>query len=738
MATVECSGSSPSAAIVVDDDHTAEDQATADFQRRINAYQPQGGRNNSVITICSDFDVLEQEEEDLADKELKNLIDLTVDDYPIIHVRRRRRQAPRAKDPERRHENIKIGDLSIKLNRLYELDPAQCVKPALEPQFILVNSITENLAKHHFTIGGLPFVRARSLMAKLPRKLNEVAIVYELDETDDRTADDQASIEVPFSAIIGPRSLHMTNALYPHHRYDPKAFLDHEAVEKEGPLVCRWKYYIHYRDSKEKKAHRAHHWTLERVRADEVKREDFKVSEKDLRSDWRGVTIRGGAHIPEAQLQAHGQPPEKQQYTVFDSFCGAGGFSRGAERAGLKLQHAVDSWDRACNTYRRNFPATNLFEMTVDEFIVSQRDVAMRVDILHLSPPCQTWSPAHTVAGQNDEANIAALFACRSLVEKVRPRIFTLEQTFGIMQPVHAPFFCSLVGGFTEFGYSITWKIVHLQTWGLPQVRKRLIMIGSCPGEKLPPFPRATHSETGAGGLARYVTVRQALSKIRVTSSFHNPEDEVRDTLPLGSVVSNPDEILKRCVTCSGGQNMHWSNTRAYTVREFASLQGFPVWHQFAEAPKSALKKQIGNAFPACVVRLLYEHLKSWLLAEDGFAPPRDARRSVGGREVVFVTEAPAPRRVPTPVAAMLPSPLRNQGDSEDNAMMLDENDQIEIKFYGDSDVEMEDVPEAPKTPDTPDTPLSYFRSSTPRTMSLGPSPEPPQFGVRGSPIVID
>ncbi|KXH57109.1 C-5 cytosine-specific DNA methylase [Colletotrichum salicis] len=743
MATAVCSGSSPSAAILVDDDHTFEDSTTNEWQRRVNAYRPQG-RRNSIITVNSDFDVVELKEEDIAAKELEGLIDLTVDDDPVVRVPRKRRQAPRAKDPERQHESIKIGKTTIRLKRLYELDPAQCPKSALDPQFLLVHSINENLNTNNFVISGLPFVRVRSLMAKLPRKLNEVAIVYELDETDDRTINEQAVIEVPSLAIVGPpRSLHMTNALYPHHRYDPKAFVNVEAVEKEGPLVCRWKYFVHYRHAQEKRIGKAHHWTLERVRAEEVKREDFKVSEDQLRSDWRGLTIRGGAHIPEAQPQVLGQPAEKQKYTVFDSFCGAGGFSRGAERAGVKIEYAVDSWDRACNTYRLNFPDTNLFEMTVDEFILSQKNVPMRVDILHLSPPCQTWSPAHTVAGQNDEANIASLFACRSLVEKIRPRVFTLEQTFGIMQSAYAPFFNSLVGGFTEFGYSVTWKVVHLQTWGLPQVRKRLIMIGACPGEKLPPFPRATHSETGAGGLLKYVTIKDALKKIKDDSTFHNPENEIRNTLPVGSVVSDPNQILKRCVTCSGGGNMHYSNTRAYTVREFASLQGFPFWHHFAEAPKSALKKQIGNAFPACVVRPLYEHLKNWLLAEDGLLTAREARRSVGGREVVFLTEAPAPTpcRVPAPIA-MSPSPLGTQGDSEDNAMMLDEDDkddQIEIKFYGDSDIEMADVPEAPRISDTPDTPLSYYRyRSRSRTMSLGPSPEPVQFGVKDSPIVID
>ncbi|KAK1986132.1 C-5 cytosine-specific DNA methylase [Colletotrichum cereale] len=748
MAAFQRSGESPQDAIDLDFDEPAYsvgEQRVVDIERQIHAYRPQP-RNSSLRTDISGLN--EQTEEEIASEELAEFIDLTIDDDPVIAVcsrKRHRDTAPQA--PERKHDKVKIaGGLSIKLNTLYELNSEHIPKAAIESHFILVTAISENLLTHEFTIRGLPFTRSRALMAKLPRKRNEIFAVYELEEGDGRAPEDQACIEVTVSSLVRPRSLHLTNAPFPQHRYDPKIFASHNAVEQEGPLVCRWKFYVHYRDSSKRRERKANHWSLERIRAHEVIRDDFRVPEEVLREDWRGQTIPGGSKTPETGGPVAGLTAPKQQYTVFDSFCGAGGFSRGAERAGLHVEYAVDHWERACASYRLNFPNTNLFEISIDELMLALKDTQLRTDILHLSPPCQTWSPAHTVAGINDEANIAALFACRSLVEKVRPRIFTLEQTFGIMQACHDPFFCTLVGGFTEFGYSVTWKIVHLQSWGLPQTRKRLIMIGACPGEKLPPFPSATHSETGAGGLSRFVTIRQALAKIKVTSTFHNPEEEVKDTLPLGSVVSDPDQILRRCVTCSGGQNMHWSNTRSYTVREFASLQGFPVWHQFADAPKSALKKQIGNAFPACVVRLLYEHLKNWLLVEDGLAPAREMRGSVGGRELVFVSEGPC-RETPPPV--LMPV-VRGLGGTHEDAIMLDDDDgiQVDIKYDEVFDVDMADVPGAPSTPgtlytpntpNTPDTPYTPRSRSRSRTMSLGGTPgTTPAVGSKDSPIVFD
>ncbi|KAF3797365.1 DNA (cytosine-5)-methyltransferase PliMCI [Colletotrichum gloeosporioides] len=716
-------GESPDNAIDVDENDLVleVDREVVEIGRRVRNYQPQ--KNRSLGSQASDG-VDEEKYENLASEALAGLIDLTIDDEPIVVRRsRKRRPRPQREIPQREHERFQYKKLMIKVNTLYELDPEQTPPTAVGVHFIKVNTILENLESGEIKICGMPFCRSRTLTAKLPRKLNEIFCLLEIDADDDRPAEIQSRIEVSAAALIRPRALHLTNAPYPEHRYMARAYCNYEVVEKEGPLVCRWNYFIHYRDWKMKVKGKAYHWTLERVRASEVKREDHKVEEDKLRQDWRGLTVQGGSHLPETS-------DGKQRYTVFDSFCGAGGFSRGAERAGLHVQFAVDHWEKACDSYRLNFPETKLYQTSVDEFILSHTDIPMRADILHLSPPCQTWSPAHTIPGVNDEANIAALFACRSLVERLRPRIFTLEQTFGILQGCHDPFFCSLVGGFTDFGYSVTWKIVHLQTWGLPQTRKRLIMIGSCPGEKLPPFPTATHSETGFGGLSKYVTIRQALRKITDDSTFHNPDEEITDSPPpSGSVVSDPDQILKRCVTCSGGQNRHYSNTRAYTVREFASLQGFPVWHKFSPASKAVLKKQIGNAFPACVVKLLCEHLKNWLLEVDGLAASRPGRASVGGRELIFVSEGP---RQPSPLELvqplLLPMGVDVGGGSLDQAIMLNEDEQCEIKFDIDSDIEMEDVP----VPDVPDSPRSA-------TLSLPGTPEPPQAGcVRDLPIFID
>jgi DNA (cytosine-5)-methyltransferase 1 len=219
----------------------------------------------------------------------------------------------------------------------------------------------------------------------------------------------------------------------------------------------------------------------------------------------------------------------------------------------------------------------------------------------------------------NDEKNRAVLFSVGVLVNKLRPRILTLEQTFGLLSPTNEAYFNVMVQEFTSLGYSVRWKVVELDGWGVPQTRKRLIMIGSCPGEKLPPMPPRTH---GRGpGLLPPMTARRALAPIEEADrrgrppTLHEPWRARRVNKPAWS----PDKLINT-LTAGGGGLYHYDGTREFTLREIASLQCFPLRHKFL-GNKTTVIKQIGNAFPPAAVRVLYDHIRKWLLAQDGITP---------------------------------------------------------------------------------------------------------------------
>jgi site-specific DNA-cytosine methylase len=60
-----------------------------------------------------------------------------------------------------------------------------------------------------------------------------------------------------------------------------------------------------------------------------------------------------------------------------------------------------------------------------------------------------------------------------------KPRIFTLEQADGFLNPKHTEVFNRVIRQYTSLGFSVTWQIVPLELWGLPQYRRRLIIIAS-------------------------------------------------------------------------------------------------------------------------------------------------------------------------------------------------------------------------------------------------------------------
>jgi DNA (cytosine-5)-methyltransferase 1 len=160
-----------------------------------------------------------------------------------------------------------------------------------------------------------------------------------------------------------------------------------------------------------------------------------------------------------------------QMLTYGDAFCGAGGTTRGAAMAGLRVVWGFDHWNQACSTWRANFPYATCYELTSQRFIVTtqgskfRKPVDVKVDVLHLSPPCQYFSPAHTVNCPNDEMNIASLFAVGAVIKAARPRIVTLEQTFGIVATRFYRYFNSLIHMFTALNFSVRWAVVPLAQW---------------------------------------------------------------------------------------------------------------------------------------------------------------------------------------------------------------------------------------------------------------------------------
>ncbi|RSL60351.1 hypothetical protein CEP54_006797 [Fusarium duplospermum] len=460
-------------------------------------------------------------------------------------------------------------------------------------QFILVKIVVRCISSGEVKIRGIPFTRLRSAWGKLPRKAHEVCMMLYYNQDDPSASEEFVDIS-PSSKL--------------------EVYFTGQGSRK--------------RQTEE---------VLVRVHESEVLEPQYRISEEVLSNQWRGTRVKGGSWSPTFNSQQgyinldddNGIKQKKirakgQRYTVFDSCSGAGGVSRGALMAGFKIQYAIDKAPEVWETYETNFPDTHILKMSLDEFL-SFDNQHMRVDVLHFSPPCQFFSPAHTHASAQDDDNIFALGGCNQLIKKLRPRIVTVEQTFGLTHHRHAEYFYSFLADFTQHGYSVRWRVIKLCTWGAAQDRKRLIVIAAAPGERLPPFPQPTHGPEADTSLLPYNSIGKAIRGIRPGDDLHDL-DNVKYYQPRRAPY-DPNR-LAGTITTRGGDFYYPDGTRNLTLREFASLQGFPINHQFL-GTMTSIKRQIGNAFPPNTVRVLYKHIEQWLLKEDGMLPYDDSRDAI-------------------------------------------------------------------------------------------------------------
>lgn len=143
-------------------------------------------------------------------------------------------------------------------------------------------------------------------------------------------------------------------------------------------------------------------------------------------------------------------------------------------------------------------------------------------------------------------------------------------------------------------------------------------MIASCPGEHLPAMPPATHGH--GPNLLPLVTITDTFSSLPFDASTSTVRFQPEKFKPP----YDGNKIMPRAMTTCGG-NWHPSGERGFTINEYAALQGFPRDHVFEGSYR---KKQIGNAVPPVVARVLFESIRRELDSVDGV---------VGEREVVEI-----------------------------------------------------------------------------------------------------
>jgi DNA (cytosine-5)-methyltransferase 1 len=237
------------------------------------------------------------------------------------------------------------------------------------------------------------------------------------------------------------------------------------------------------------------------------------------------VEVNGADRYPVMRFESHVKMSvkpsmkKKTMPTALSLFSGCGGFCEGVKTAGFDIRAAVELDRFACETYRHNFPSTPLIEGDVHDFLKPRSDDAKRfglngVDLVFGGPPCQGYSQIGT-RRLDDERNELYLQYTR-IVEKLRPRVFLMENVPNLVLLNKGHFRKLILKKFASIGYSnVVVLRVTAADFGVPQLRQRVIFVGTRDEDDFA-FDMESFCESVLDGLKvrRHVTVREAIDDL--------------------------------------------------------------------------------------------------------------------------------------------------------------------------------------------------------------------------------
>lgn len=265
-------------------------------------------------------------------------------------------------------------------------------------------------------------------------KLNELAMVLRVPEGDTRCAFVAGLEDVAIEEVLRTRKCVLTNKPYPLLSFRdgercafPASFSKKEIKEQifhGGLLACRMVHVVFISKNGKPYSGIIRHlhareadptgttndmFVAEQSQAETIllDDDDDNTQERSIRDLSRNMSSLGRRarmnsidHGPRKR-RSPPMPTKHTQYTFGDAFCGGGGGSQGAKQAGLSVRWGMDFDEHAIQAYSENHPGSLPFQWNAHDFPPEGYTCRrLRVDVLHLSPPCCFFSPAKYVLSQ--------------------------------------------------------------------------------------------------------------------------------------------------------------------------------------------------------------------------------------------------------------------------------------------------------------------------------------------------
>jgi len=350
-------------------------------------------------------------------------------------------------------------------------------------------------------------------------------------------------------------------------------------------------------------------------------------------------------------------PVANKTLTAIDLFSGAGGLSLGLKKAGFKVLAAIEVNPKIAKTYAANHKDTELIIRDIRDVTgkeILQNIGLNEIDLIAGCPPCQGFSSLTYKYKREDPRNNLVLEMAR-LIEEIKPKMIMMENVPGL-DGRGKPILDEFVKRIEDVGYKVNKSILQLANYGIPQSRRRLVLLAGLGFEISIPTP--THNCKGKNGLKPWLTLREVLKKMKkpVTLAqaqknggpkkfnWHVTRDlsEVsmarmkiltagasRFSLPkalrpkchvnseegfsnvYGRMSWNqiPPTITTGCTTPCKGRFGHPDEPRTISVREAALIQTFPMNYKFETDYMDTACELIGNALPPKFAKNVAKHI---------------------------------------------------------------------------------------------------------------------------------
>lgn len=332
--------------------------------------------------------------------------------------------------------------------------------------------------------------------------------------------------------------------------------------------------------------------------------------------------------------------------TVIDLFAGVGGLSLGFEMSGFDVLLANEYDKSIAAAYIENHKKTKMIVGDITALDLEQIFMPYKgeIDVIIGGPPCQGFSQKGQRKTIHDERNFLFKYYV-AVVKLVKPRYFVIENVPNLLTASGGYFLKEIEELFNDMGYSLQYGVLNASDYGVPQNRRRAVIIGKFGGDAPTlPEPRSqkvtiwdaisdlAYLQSGEGTdeqiykipaeseyekmlrkgsniLYNHVATKHSSLALKRLEMI--PPNAGREVLPKEHLTKSiysgtwtrmrKDEIsvtiTTRFDTPSSGKFTHPFLNRAITVREAARIQSFPDTFRFI-GNKGSQMKQVGNAVP--------------------------------------------------------------------------------------------------------------------------------------------